>query len=116
MIRALSISCLAAGFVLAAVQCLCVMPVEAETCHVQPAESDCCCAGNDGSVTNEPAHLPPALAAASPRISGAYVHTVLQSTGSHEILSSRRRDGYASSAASVRALPPVYVMNASFLI
>jgi hypothetical protein len=116
VIRTLSISCLAVGFILAAVQCLCVMPVEAETCHVRPAESYCCCAGNDGSVTNEPAQLPPALAAASPRISGADVHTVLQSTGSNEILPSPRRDGYASSAASVRALPPVYVMNASFLI
>ena len=116
MIRTLSISCLAVGFILAAVQCLCVMPVEAATCHVQPAESNCCCAGNDGSVTNEPAQLPPALAAASPRISGADVQAVLQSTGSHEVLSSRRLDGNASAAASVRALPPVYVMNASFLI
>ncbi len=116
MIRTLSISCLAIGFVLAAVQCLCVMPVQAEACHVQPAGSNCCCAGNDASVTDQPVQLPPALAAVSPRIQGADVHAALQSTGTHEILSSGRCDGCASSAVSAPVLPPLYVMNASFLI
>ena len=116
MIRTLCISSLAISFVLAAIQCLCVMPVQAEDCHAQAAGSNCCCAGNDTSVTDEPVQLPPAVAAASPRIPGADFHAVLQSTGSYGIPASFHRDGIASSPDFACALYPLYVLNASFLI
>ena len=116
MIRALSISCLAIGFVLSAIQCLCGMSVQAEVCHVQAAAADCCCTGTDGRVTDAPPDLPPALAAASPRFSGPDSHTAPQGARSLVVLSLRFRQGDASHSDSTHTLPPLYLMKSAFLI
>ncbi len=116
MIRALSISCLAIGFVLSAIHCLCGMSVQAEVCHVQPAVADCCCAENDGSVTDVPSELPPALPPAGPRFSGPAFPPLLPPVSSLKVPSPRLSLIGALHSASADSLPPLYLMKSAFLI
>ena len=116
MIRALSTTCLAVGFALAAIQCLCGMSVQAEACHVQPVEADCCCAGNGGSVKVAPQELPSAIQSSTPRFPGPDSHTAPQSVRSAEAFDSGLTRACVFHSAPPDALSSLYLMNASFLI
>lgn len=116
MIRALSMTCLAVGFALAAMQCLCGMSVQAEACHVQPVEADCCCAGNDGSVKDAPQELPSAIQSSTPRFPGPDFHTVPQSVRSVVAFDSGLTCAGVFHSALPHSLSSLYLMNASFLI
>lgn len=116
MIRALSTTCVAIGFALAAIQCLCGMSVQAEACHVQPVEADCCCAGNGGSVKDAPQELPSAIQSSTPRFPGPDSHPGPQSVRSAGAFGSRMTRAGVFHSATPRFLPSLYLMNASFLI
>lgn len=116
MIRALFTSGLTVGFALAAIQCLCGISVQAEACHVQPVEADCCCAGNDGSVTDSPQELPSALQSSTPRFPGPDSQAALQSVHSSGASGSRLTRMAVFHSAPPRSLSSLYMMNATFLI
>ena len=116
MIRALSTTCLAVGFALAAIQCLCGMSVQAEACHVQPVEADCCCAGNGGSVKDAPQELPSAIQSSTPRFPGPDSHPGPQSVRSAGALGSGLTRTVGFHSAPPHSLSSLYLMNASFLI
>ncbi len=116
MIRAFSNSFLAVGFVLAVVHCLCGIPVQAEACHAEPVEADCCCAGNDGNVSNAPVDLPPALAASGHRSLNPDSHAAPPSVRSPLAFLSRAPRTVVYHSFASRHMPSLYLMNASFLI
>ena len=115
MIRVFSTSSLAFGFLLAAVQCLCGMPVPADACHVQPVEADCCCAGNDGNVSKAPAELPPVLASSGPRIQGPESHAAWEPVRSPDVRASRLSPGNSLLPVAAQSQPSLYLMKTSFL-
>ena len=116
MTRAFANSFVALGFVLAVVHCLCGIPVQAEACHAEPVVADCCCAGNNGNVSNAPAELPPALAPAVQRLSHPDFHTVPPSVRSPAPFLSRLPRTVVFQAVASRHMSSLYLMNASFLI
>ncbi len=116
MIRALSITCLAVGFVLSAIQCLCGMSVQVDVCHVQTATTDCCCAEKDSRVTDVSPVLPPVMAATSPRVSGPDSQAATQLARSQEVLSSRLGREHGSQSVPAHIFPALYLMKTSFLI
>lgn len=116
MTRAFANSFLAVGFVIAVVHCLCGIPVQAEACHAEPIEADCCCAGNDGSVSNAPAELFPALAPSGQRFSQPDSHAAPPSVRSRLAFLSRLPLTAVYHSVCARHMPSLYLMNASFLI
>ncbi|MDE2889011.1 MAG: hypothetical protein OXR72_12435 [Gemmatimonadota bacterium] len=116
MIRALSTTCLAVGFALAAIQCLCGVSVQAEACHAQPVEADCCCAGNGGSVKDAPQELPSAIQSSTPRFPGPDSHIAPPSVRSPASFLSRLPRTVVYQSVASRQMSSLYLMNASFLI
>lgn len=116
VIRAVSNSFLAFGFILAVVQCLCGIPVQAEACHVPQVEADCCCAGNDGSVSDSPQELPSALQSSTPRFPGPESHAAPPSDRYPEHFGSGLTRIAVYHTAPPRSLSSLYLMNATFLI
>ena len=116
MVRAFSNSFLAFGFALAVVHCLCGIPIQAEACHAEPVESDCCCAGNNGNVSNGPAELPPALAASGQRFLHPDSHAAPPSVRAPAAFVSRLPRTVVNHSVAARHMSSLYLMNASFLI
>lgn len=116
MTRAFANSFVALGFVLAVVHCLCVIPVQAEACHAEPVVADCCCAGNDGSVSDTPAELPPAMAPSGQRYSHPDSHAAPPSDRSRLAFLSRLPRTVVFHSVAARHMSSLYLMNASFLI
>lgn len=116
MIRALSTTCLAVGVALAAIQCLCGMSVQAEACHAQPVEADCCCAGNGGSVKDAPQELPSAIQSSTSRFPGPDSHPGPQSVRSAGAFGSCMTRAGVFHSDPPHPFSSLYLMNASFLI